>query len=268
MVSHSQCRRVFPSTIAGVAPTVEIPAVILAAGFGRRIAELTNGGPKALLELGGRSLLERELEALAAAGFGRVVVVTGHEAERIRGRLPARLGQLTIEERWNPAFATTNNIVSMLAADDLLAEGFCLLNSDIVFEPSILAEVAGVGPGSWLVVDGDEPLGAEEMKVHLDGTGVVRRISKHLDPATSAGEYIGILRLDDRGARVVLDTARGIVAGGGTNLYYEDAIDAAAEELAARPVWTRLRGWTEIDDAADYRRAVDVAAAIDRSATP
>jgi hypothetical protein len=70
--------------------------------------------------------------------------------------------------------------------------------------------------------------------------------------------------MDADGARALLDAARVIVAGGGSNLYYEDAVDAAAVELQVRPVWTRLRRWTEIDDAVDYGRALDVAAALDR----
>src|SRR3990172_486252 len=153
-----------------------VPAVILAAGLGRRIAALSNGRPKALLELNGRSLLEREVDALQTAGFERVVVVTGYAAESIRPVMAEWRAAMVMSERWNARFATTNNIVSLLAAADVLGDGFCLLNSDIVFDPSILAELATLTAGSWLVIDGDEPLGAEEMKVTLDGDGVVARI--------------------------------------------------------------------------------------------
>jgi hypothetical protein len=66
----------------------------------------------------------------------------------------------------------------------------------------------------------------------------------------------------------VLDSARRLVRDGGENLYYEDAMDRAAERLGARPVLTRGVPWTEIDDEADYRRAIEVAARLDEVAGP
>jgi choline kinase len=255
------CYRPAVSVTFDRSPTV--PAVILAAGLGRRIASLTNGGPKALLELDGRTLLDRTIVALRRARFSEVVVVTGHAAERIRSSLGPRVAGMEIIERWNPDFDSANNIVSLLAAGDRIGAGFCLLNCDIVFHPSILEDVAGLEAGNWLVVDGDEPLGAEEMKVTLDDKGVVTRISKSLDPALAVGEYIGILRFDATGAALLQAAARRLVLEGGRDLYYEDAIDAAAADLAVRVAWTHGRPWTEIDDDDDYRRALRVAAELD-----
>lgn len=240
-----------------------VPAVILAAGLGKRLASLTDGGPKALLELNGRTLLDRAIEALRRAGYREVVVVTGHAAERIRPTLAAAPEGMTLVERWNPEYATANNIVSILAAADAIEDGFTLLNCDITFDASILQDVADLRTGNWLVVDGDEPLGHEEMKVALDDQGILTRISKLLDPATSVGEYIGICRFDAAGTSSLLASARRLVAAGSTDLYYEDAMDAAAADLAMRPSWTRNRAWTEIDDEVDYRRALQVAAALD-----
>jgi choline kinase len=240
-----------------------VPAVILAAGVGRRIAARTNGGPKALLELRGRTLLDRSLDALAAAGFEEVMVVTGHAADAVRASLARRPSGMAITERWNPDYATANNIVSAMTVDGAVSGGFCLLNCDIIFDPSILVDVAALDSGSWLVVDGDEPLGDEEMKVELGGQGVLTRISKLLDPATSVGEYIGICRFDAAGAAALMASAGRLIAAGSVNLYYEDAMDAAAGALGMRVAWTRRRAWTEIDDDNDYERALLVAAELD-----
>jgi choline kinase len=243
-----------------------IPAVILAAGLGKRISDRTNGGPKALLDLHGRSLLSRSIQALYAAGFREAIVVTGHAADAIGAALAAEPAGMTLSERWNPDFATANNIVSFLSISELVRDGFCLLNCDITFDPTILVDVAAQDRGNWMVIDGGEPLGDEEMKVALDERGLVVRVNKALDPAIAVGEYIGILRFDADGARAMEDAARRLVAGGATNLYYEDAIDAAASGLEVRPIWTRSRAWTEIDDEADYQRALIVAASLDARA--
>ena len=62
-------------------------------------------------------------------------------------------------------------------------------------------------------------------------------------------------------------SARRLVDAGSTNLYYEDAMDAAAADLALRACWTRRRAWTEIDDEDDYQRALRVAAELDNPST-
>ena len=240
-----------------------VPAIILAAGLGQRISARTGGRPKALLELHGRTLLDRLLDAIEHAGFRDAVVVTGHGADHIRATMENRAPSLSITERWNPEYASANNIVSMLCAQDAMLDGFCLVNSDIAFDAGILADVAALDDGNWLVVDGDEPLGDEEMKVALDGDGVLTRISKGLAPAASAGEYIGICRFDAVGAGTVVASAKRLVGTGATQLYYEDAIDAAAAELRMRVCWTRRRAWTEVDDPTDYARALRIAATLD-----
>jgi choline kinase len=238
-------------------------AIILAAGVGRRLAPLTTDRPKALLELDGGNLLERSIGALARAGFAEAVVVTGHRTDLVEQFVGSRSWALQVACRFNPAFAATNNIVSFLAAADLLSAGFCLLNSDIVFDGAILADLAAEQDGSWLVVDADEPLGDEEMKVELDVDGAIQRISKQLPPEDCAGEYIGIARFDAPGAASVVDAARRLVGEGRTDLYYEDAIDAVAPRVKPRPLATRGRPWTEIDDLDDYRRAMGIAARLE-----
>jgi choline kinase len=240
-------------------------AVILAAGVGRRLAPLTGERPKALVEVAGVSLLERSLGALEAGGFRDVLVVTGHHADRIERFVRASRRDIRVSCRLNPDYQTANNIVSFLSVADAVREGFCLLNSDIVFDGTILRDVTAADDGSWLVMDADEPLGDEEMKIKLRRGGTVERVSKRLPPEKCAGEYIGIARFDARGAAEMVTAARTLVAEGRTDLYYEDAIDAAARDLPIRTIPTRGRKWTEIDDMADYERAVAIAHELDGS---
>ena len=161
--------------------------LILAAGLGRRLGDRTADRPKALLELRGRTLLERLLTSLAAANVAEAVVVTGHGADRVDAFLADGDFGLKVRTVFNPDYATANNIVSFLSATDAIADGCLLLNSDIVVDPSVIADLAADRLGSWLVVDHDEPLGAEEMKVQLDGAGRIARVNKELPPAECVG---------------------------------------------------------------------------------
>jgi len=238
-------------------------AVILAAGLGRRLGDHTTALPKALIDLHGKTLLERSLTALAAAGFERACIVTGHCAEAVDEFVASRDFGLEAVTRFNPSYATANNIVTFLTVEDIVERGCVLLNSDIVFDASILVDVAAAGTGTWLVVDSDEPLGHEEMKVTVDAAGRLTRVNKLLDPAESVGEYIGITRFDAEGGRKCLDSAHRLVDAGQVDLYYEHAIDAVAGDLGARLLPTRRRLWTEIDDEADYQRGLREAAQLD-----
>lgn len=227
--------------------------------MGRRLGELTADRPKALIEIGGITLIERQLRALEAVGCRDAFVVSGHCADRLRLALSSRDGRIRIQEIYNPDYAAANNVVSLLAAREVVADGFCLLNSDIVFHGAILASLWTKRSGSWIVVDTDEPLSSEEMKVQLDDRGLVRRINKQLDAGASVGEYIGLARFDSAGARALIAAAERLVAAGESDCYYEDAIDREAATMEVRVVPTQLRAWTEIDDNVDLERAGRVA---------
>ena len=243
-------------------PTPPI-GLILAAGLGRRLGDRTADRPKAMLELNGKSLLERLLVSLAAANVAQAVVVTGHFAGRVDAFVEGRDFGLSVRTVFNPDYATANNIVSFLCAADMIRDGCLLLNSDIVVDSTVIEELAADRDGSWLVVDHDEPLSAEEMKVQLDEAGRIRRGNKVLPPEECVGEYIGALRFDVAGVGECLASARRLVASGGTDLYYEHAIDAAAAEIGALPLATAGRAWTEIDDSVDYARAVAILATLE-----
>lgn len=241
------------------------PALILAAGAGRRLAPLTDDRPKPMVEIDGVPILRPMLDALTAAGFREVALVTGHRSEMIDAFLDAHPTELRIRRLRNPSYATTNTVGSFAFAADVLRAGFCLLNGDLVFEPTILVDLAATGPGVHLVTDLEEPLGDEEMKVQVDERGSITRISKQLPSELAIGEFTGISRFDAPAAALMIEAAAGLVAGGHADAYYEDAFNLVAVSLDARVLPTRGRAWTEIDDHADYERAQMVVRSIGAS---
>ncbi len=92
-------------------------AIILAAGLGSRLRPLTDTTPKCLLDVGGQTILARQLERIAAAGIRRAVVVTGYRSEDVEGHLPGHIGRRSRSRLApNPDYATTGNCMSVLAA--------------------------------------------------------------------------------------------------------------------------------------------------------
>ena len=118
-------------------------AIILAAGMGKRLGELTRNNTKCMVEVNGVTLIERLLRQLDAVqspeALSRIVIVTGYESRKLKEYISTLNIQCAIEYVDNPIYATTNNIYSLyLAKDYLLAEDTLLFESDLIFEDSVI----------------------------------------------------------------------------------------------------------------------------------
>ena len=111
-------------------------AIILAAGMGKRLQELTASNTKCMVKVNGETLISRVLHQLDKLNLQRVVIVTGYEGQKLRDYINT-LGdiQTNIEYIYNPVYDKTNNIYSLaLAKDCLLKDDTLLLESDLIFE--------------------------------------------------------------------------------------------------------------------------------------
>ena len=113
-------------------------ALLLAAGIGSRLYPLTRNEPKCLTIVNAMSILERLISGLNQHGFKRLVVVTGHLENHIRDFLGNQVGDITIDYIFSPLYKTTNNIYSLWMARKIINEPFLLLESDLVFDESLL----------------------------------------------------------------------------------------------------------------------------------
>ena len=114
-------------------------ACLLAAGTGSRLSPLTDSVPKCLTEINGRPILERLVSCLRQQGIKRLVVVVGHLESSIREFLDVCAGDLVVEYVRNPIYRTTNNIYSLWLAGSKIQESFLLIESDLIFDPRLLA---------------------------------------------------------------------------------------------------------------------------------
>ena len=113
-------------------------ALLLAAGTGSRLYPMTQKAPKCLTTLNGVPILERLVSSLKLHGFKRLVVVTGYLEEHIRDFLADHSEDLDIEYVYSPLYKTTNNIYSLWMARRTINEPFLLLESDLVFDATLL----------------------------------------------------------------------------------------------------------------------------------
>lgn len=114
-------------------------AIILAAGMGRRLGELTNGNTKCMLEVNGVRLIHRVLDSIHETGIRRVVLVVGYKAENVKELIGDKYKDMEIIYVDNEVYNKTNNIYSLfLAREYLTADDTILLESDLIFEGCLL----------------------------------------------------------------------------------------------------------------------------------
>lgn len=177
--------------------TIQImKAIILAAGMASRLRPLTNNTPKCLLNVGERSLLQRSIDALMLNGIRDFVIVTGYLHEMIENFVAEHYGDsIKVTFIHNEVFDSTNNIYSLwLARPEAEGQDFLLLDSDLLYDPQIVGKVLEQDADNVLTLIRHE-LGEEEMKVVVDGDGVITEINKTCDPATAIGESLGIEKI-------------------------------------------------------------------------
>jgi choline kinase len=173
-------------------------AVHLAAGQGTRLRPLTDDKPKPLVELGGQSLLEQNVETLCAAGIDDQLVVTGYEAECIEN--------LGYETERNEAFATTEMVYSLFsAAESFPADGDLLVSyGDILYDRAVVEALLDSDAPLSVVVDRewralwerrfDDPLNDAET-LRIDDGRVVEIGAEPDGYDDIEGQYIGLVRV-------------------------------------------------------------------------
>lgn len=237
-------------------------AIILSAGQGSRLGHLTHDRPKCLIEFAGRTLLDRQLDTLAANGVDEVVVVTGFRDEQVEAALARRAGGPRVRTIYNPFYKVADNLGSLFIARDELA-GDCLVwNGDTLVSDALMARVVDNDrQGICVTIDRKPGYDEDDMKVVVDGEGRLHAIGKRLPMANVNAESIGLLAFRGGGAerfRKAIETA--IRSSEGTTIWYLRVIHHIAQK---DDVWTLdISGeeWGEVDFPPDVESAQALAA--------
>lgn len=183
---------------------MNMKAIILAAGRGSRMRNLTEELPKCLVELHGKPLLHWQLAALRAAGINEIALVTGYRSELLS--LPG------ISTFHNPRWAETNMVSSLACAEDWLQEAPCIVSYSDIFYTAATVDALIAAPEAVLTISHDpdwlahwqarfaNPLDdAETFRLTVDGRQVVEIGGKPESLLEVEGQYMGLLRFTPAG---------------------------------------------------------------------
>jgi choline kinase len=236
-------------------------AVILAAGVGNRLGN-THSGPKSLLAFGGKSLLARHLDTLAALGVGHVAICVGHEADRIRGEVETLNASDRVSTILNPDYRE-GSVVSLWTVRRYLEAGgdVLVMDADVLYDAAVLARLVTTGVTNCFLLDRDFEAGEEPVKLCLN-RGLPVEFRKRLDPGLVydlAGESVGFFRFSEAMGQRLARRTEYYVDRGGRDQPYEEAIRDLLLETPDAFGYEDVTGmpWIEIDFPEDVARARD-----------
>jgi choline kinase len=191
--------------------------ILIAAGRGKRLGAHTDDVPKAMVEIGGRAILDWVWDALSRVGVRELVVIRGYRGDVLERFVRTLVPSAIFID--NTEWETNNVLLSLACARALLDRPTYVSYSDIVFAPAVAAAAAASTAEIGLVIDRafratyegrtQHPLDEGEV-ADLERDGRVARVGKRaLPPEHAIGEFIGLARLGPRGvatAASALDT--------------------------------------------------------------
>jgi choline kinase len=191
----------------------------------RRLRPLTDDRPKCLLKIGERTLLQRTVDAIVAAGISEIVVVTGYRADQIRAFLDEHFPHVVFHYIHNADYEHNNNIYSLWMTRPYCdGRDFLLSDSDILFDPQIIPAVLNA-EGNALALNRHE-LGEEEIKVIVDADNRVTEISKVCSIEQAIGESVGFEKMTaSYSAALFCELEQMIEREGLIDIFYERAFE-------------------------------------------
>lgn len=234
-----------------------VNAIVLAASQGERLGELTREIPKTLLKVGKKTILEMQVDAFHQMGIKKITVVRGFGKEKF----PAG----SIETIDNNEYAATKELYSLYLAREELRENTIISYGDIIFKSYILNELLNDPNDITLIVDADCQRNGDYRdytktdrpysKNTFFGAVKFEKMSNELPEEETNGEFIGLWKVNKRGAEIVKKTLERLAAH---NDIKELRMSHLFNEISKEhPIAVKyIKGsWLDIDSIVDLQKA-------------
>ena len=227
-------------------------AIIMAAGKGSRLGNLTAGKPKSFAELKGRKLIEYNLKLLEQFHVDEIILVTGYQSEQFEELVKDRKN---IKIVYNPFYEMVNVLGSFYMGMEALQEDFIYLHADTICEPAIFERLVSLEADIVLPIDYGK-CDEEAMKVRSEHGRIVQ-ITKQMPCDMADGEFIGMAAFRKNVILALQEKTRQLMKEKAFDAYFEGAIQKLIDEEAFKIKGVPVDGafWAEIDFMEDYKRA-------------
>jgi len=238
--------------------------ILLVAGEGKRLRPYTLDRPKCMVEIDGKSLIDRQMAVLKKEGLTDIVMIGGYKAEMLK-----REG---IALKTNPRYYETNMVWTLFSAEEELEGDVIISYGDIVYSREILQALLKSNADIAVTIDkewesywrarSEDPLDdAETLKLRKDGTiSEIGQKPKSLDEIE--GQYMGLMKFSAKGIKKIKDIFHIAISNG--HLMGKDVENAYMTDLLQSLINTKHQiksvpvngGWVEVDTVDDMESSV------------
>ena len=249
--------------------------IILAAGQGTRLRPLTDNCPKCMVEVNGRSIIERQLETMKNCGIKEedITIIAGYRNDVLKEKLSTTAIHVIV----NDEYETTNMVCSLMCARSLMEaqEDILISYGDIIYEEKVLKSVLDSKEEMSVIVDDgwyeywsercENPLDDAETLMFDEESYLTEIGQKTTELSRVQSQYIGLMRFQGQGLKAVLDISAQAKQRSERNeklwrternynkMYMTDLLQGLIDEGHKLKAVHIQRGWYEIDDCEDLK---------------
>ena len=229
-------------------------ALILAAGVSRRLYPKTYNTPKCLLEVGGKPIINYQLEALSELGINDITMIVGYHREMLVESVEKNFPEINFKFIVNHHYFETNTAYSVYVGKEALSDQHLLMNADVVYPKELLSKLYHSSFENVLAVD-IKSCGREEVKVIDGGQNKISAIGKDLIEDQCLGEFIGVAKFSLEFMNEFVNALGQLIEAGGKNDYFEAGIEQLLEKQLVNYVDVSEYPCLEIDFIEDLELA-------------
>lgn len=233
-------------------------AIILAAGMGSRLKVLTKDNPKCMVKVNGKTLIERVLSQLDKCNLEEIILVLGYKKEVLKEYINNLGIETKISYIDNDIYDKTNNIYSLyMAKEEMFKNDILLLESDLIFDDSILKNLTADSNKNMAVIASYEPwMDGTCVKLDSENNIIDFVTSKKFDFNNTKDLYktVNVYKFSKEFNKCYIKFLEAYLSSNGENQYYETVLETMINVLP-----NELKGfvlndnqkWYEIDDKQD-----------------
>lgn len=233
-------------------------AIILAAGLGSRLSNLTRDCPKCMIKVNDITIIENQIESLLENNVKKIIVIGGYNYEKLERfiyeRFPNNPRIILIN---NDNYMKTNNMFSLYISKKYANnKNIILMNGDVFFDKSIITDLINSKYENQIICD-DRIFNIESMKITIENDKI-KSISKEINSNDSSGCSIDVYKFSKKATRKLFHIIKhNYIKNNKNNMWTELAINDLLNMVDVYPLYTNKR-WYEIDNLEDLENACRV----------
>lgn len=224
-------------------------AIILAAGVGSRMRPLTLEKPKCLIDIAGKSFIDRQIRVFKNCSIDKITVVTGYKSDLIKEHL-----KNTVSYAYNPFYETTNSIVSLWLATLNIDDDILIVNSDVIFDEELIQKM----------INCDKDINIATSKLWSEERGYKAQIvndmvvdmSMNIAKDKIGGEYAGLIFIKKEVMNNLKLQSEKLLMEKQFNVWFEDmVVQMIKSGNIANAIYVNNEKWYEIDSVPELEYA-------------